>query len=253
MTASPDINHPRVQNWHYWLPMAVFLGIIFLNQYAGLPFPVAYVARTVVVAVILICVWRFYTRVRWNYWQLGLLVGVLGLVQWVGMEMGLIWLRDQFAEGSTIRSLIGLTSMVKPEDSMVYVVPNEIHNPWLLWGFIAVRWTGSTLVVPFMEETFWRDWLWRTVAAPNDFRLQRVGEYDKFSVWLVPVFFALVHVQLLTAVVWALMIAWLLLRTKSIGACIVAHATTNFLLGGWVLLCWQMGWKPLGHAQWFFW
>ena len=38
----------------------------------------------------------------------------------------------------------------------------------------------------------------------------------------------------------ALMISWLLVRTKSLGACIVAHAVTNLLLGIYVL--WAKDW-----------
>jgi hypothetical protein len=40
-----------------------------------------------------------------------------------------------------------------------------------------------------------------------------------------------------------MMIAVLLVRTKSIGACIIAHGVTNFLLGLYVLRT----------HEWFFW
>jgi hypothetical protein len=32
-------------------------------------------------------------------------------------------------------------------------------------------------MVPFMEELFWRDYLWRVTSAPNDFRLMGIGEW----------------------------------------------------------------------------
>ena len=48
---------------------------------------------------------------------------------------------------------------------------------------------------------------------------------------VVPLIFAVVHGNWwLTAIVWALMISLLLAYTKSLGACIIAHATTNLLL-----------------------
>jgi CAAX prenyl protease-like protein len=278
-TFPPDVNHPRVQGWHYWLPFVVFLGFISLYQYVGLSYPLAYVGRTFVVAGILVWLWKYYTKVRWTHLGLGVLVGVIGLFQWVGMELGLIWLRDQFPRGSTMHWLVGLTSMVKPThaawdvtpavvrdwymlkplfetikpESDIYVTPLRIADPTWLVIFLAIRWMGSTLVVPVMEELFWRDWLWRNMAAPNDFKLHKVGEYDKYAFWVIPVFFAFVHVQIVTAVVWALMIAWLLVKTRSIGACIVAHAVTNFLLGAWVIGTWKLQWAPMGYSQWFFW
>jgi len=49
-----------------------------------------------------------------------------------------------------------------------------------------------------------------------------------------------VNVQLVTAFVWGVMIALLLWRTKSLGACIVMHGVTNFLLGAYVL--WTHDW-----------
>jgi membrane protease YdiL (CAAX protease family) len=54
-----------------------------------------------------------------------------------------------------------------------------------------------------------------------------------------------VHIQWITAVVWAVMIGLLLLKTRSIGSCIIAHGVTNFLLGAYVLF-----WTP---HDWYFW
>jgi hypothetical protein len=86
-----------------------------------------------------------------------------------------------------------------------------------------------------MEELFWRDYLWRRWLSPNDIHLAEVGEFDWGAIFLVSAAFASVHIQWITALTWGLMIAWLLVRTKSIGACIIAHAVTNFLLGAYVL------------------
>ncbi len=95
---------------------------------------------------------------------------------------------------------------------------------------------GAVLVVPVMEELFWRDYLWRQILAPSDFKLAEVGEFGWAPFLIVPLAFATVHGNWwLTAVVWGLMIAILLVSTKSLGACIVAHAVTNLLLALYVL------------------
>jgi CAAX prenyl protease-like protein len=131
----------------------------------------------------------------------------------------------------------------------IYDPTTQIEASWLLYGFIAIRLFGATLLVPVMEELFWRDYLWRTIAAPNDFTLVEVGEYDRTAFWVVPLVFSMVHIQWLTAIVWGLLIAWLLVRTKSLGACIVAHAVTNFLLGLYVLISHYV----LKRNEWYFW
>jgi len=59
---------------------------------------------------------------------------------------------------------------------------------------------------------------------------------DGVAVAIVPAGFAFVHGNWwLTSVVWALMIGGLLVYTKSLGACIIAHAVTNLLLALYVL------------------
>ena len=95
---------------------------------------------------------------------------------------------------------------------------------------------GAVLVVPVMEELFWRDYLWRRVVAPNDFKLAAVGEWDWKAYLVVSLAFAVVHGNWwATSIVWGLMIGGLLAYTRSLGACIVMHATTNLLLALYVL------------------
>ena len=221
----------------YILPMAVFMAFTWAGVQWPAIFPIAYASKTAVVAILLIALWPNYTKIRWTHLGLGFLVGVVGVVQWVGMERLLIsqpWL-----------SWTRMISNVKHEAFHPY---DHLNGGWLL-AFFIVRVAGPTLVVPFMEERFWRDFLWRSIASPNDFKLQEIGEYDTTAFWTVPLVFAAVHVQWMTAIVWALMVGWLLWKTRSLGACIVAHATTNFLLGTYVLISWY----GFGRDQWFFW
>jgi CAAX prenyl protease-like protein len=225
--------------WEYVLPMAVFLLFTFAGGNWKEFYPLSYVLKTLVVACLLVWVWPRIRGVRWTHLGLGVLVGVIGVVQWVGMEKLLM-----------SQGWLSWTRMIGDIRGEAFR-PTEFfrENPALMWAFIAIRWLGPTLVVPVMEELFWRNWLWRNVIAPNDFRLAQVGEYDRSAFWLIPLGFAMVHPQWLTAIVWALLIAWLLVKTRSIGACIVAHGVTNFLLGAYVLTAhYALGWD-----EWYFW
>src|SRR5687767_6250977 len=121
-----------------------------------------------------------------------------------------------------------------PED--VFDPTKAFGSAGMMWSFVAVRIIGAVLVVPVMEELFWRDYLWRQIIAPNDFKLARVGEWDWKALVGVSLLFAVVHGNWwLTSIVWALMIGGLLVYTKSLGACIIAHAVTNLLLAVYVL------------------
>ncbi len=232
--------------WPLWLPMAVFMAIIWVGSFFADSLPYAYLARTFIVGGLLIVIWKHIPKITWTHLGLGVIVGVVGTVQWIGMELGLIYLvgREGFK--------LGPLQLVSNIDKF-YDYPAAFADPNMLYAFLAVRLLGPVLVVPIVEELFWRNWLWRTIIAPADIRLARVGEYDRNAFWLVPVAFAFVHVQFLTAIVWGLLIAWLLVRTKSLGACIVAHALTNLLLGLWVLATWKLNYVPFGVTHWFFW
>lgn len=218
--------------WAYVIPMAIFLGLTQIGSSWKEFFPATYIAKTILAAVALWLLWPKYTKVRWNHWWLGVIVGVIGVVQWVGMEKLLM-----------SQPWLFWTRMIRNIAAEAFNPYEQIHSQAYLWTFLIFRFLGPVLVVPVMEELFWRDFLWRTIAAPNDFKLADVGEYDKSAFWLVPLFFAMVHVQWLTAIVWGLMIAILLVRTRSLGACIIAHGVTNLLLGIYVL------WTK----EWFFW
>jgi CAAX prenyl protease-like protein len=217
----------------YILPMATFLVLIWVGTlgaetgHGNTFYPYAYAARAFIVGVMLLLFRHAYTKIRWSYWWLGLVVGVIGLFQWVGMQL---FLQHHF-------------EWFKPDEKAFN--PNHFfQNPTIRWAFIAIRLFGAALVVPFMEELFWRDFCWRSIIAPNDFKLAQVGEWDWKAFVAIPIIFSFVHLPWWpTAIVWAFMIGALLVITKSLGACIIAHATTNLLLGLYVL-----------HTkQWFFW
>ncbi len=210
----------RVRNdLAYIIPMGVFLAFTQIGAWWPSFYPHSYVLKTAIVAVLLIVLWPCYTKIRWDYWWLGILMGVIGVVQWVGMEKLLLHFFPNY-----------LRPHVEVFDPFAAIASNPMRT-----AFIAFRWAGPTLVVPFMEELFWRDFAWRTIIAPNDFKLARVGEYDPKAWMLVSLIFAAVHVQWMTAIVWGLMIGGLLIATQSLGACIIMHGVTNFLLGLYVL------------------
>jgi len=224
--AAQPLRPPRVSDdLAYVLPMLAFLVFVWVGgSWKSLYVP-AYVARALTVPILLAVLWRHYTKVRWNGWWLGVIVGVFGVFQWVLMQK---WIEAHLGHLPTLRP-------PKPED--VFNPWRDIHaGPAAVWAFIAVRVAGAALVVPVMEELFWRDYLWRQILSPNNFKLAAIGEWAWAPFLGTSVFFCTVHGHWWpTAIVWGLMVASLLAYTKSIGACIVAHAVTNALLAAYVL------------------
>jgi len=204
----------------YILPMGIFLGITWCSATWPQFYPHFYAAKALVVAAALVCFWKQYTPIRWNHWWLGVIVGVVGIFQWVGMQL---WLQNNF-------------DFFKPSPDVFNPEKFFEGRQSLMYAFFAVRMFGAVLVVPVMEELFWRDFAWRTIIAPNDFKLAQVGEWDWKAFVGISLVFAVVHGNWwLTSIVWAAMVAGLLVYTKSLGACIIAHAVTNLLLAVYVL------------------
>ncbi len=209
----------------YIAPMGVFLILTWLGanetfkRIVPHAYPVIYATKTIVVGCLLALLWRNYTKIRWNHWWLGILVGVVGIFQWVPMQL---WLQKHF-------------EFFRPSGD-AFNPTTEFATPAALYAFFTIRLIGAVLVVPVMEELFWRDFLWRQILAPHDFKLARVGEWNWIPFVVVSSAFAVVHGNWwLTSIVWALMIACLLVYTKSLGACIIAHAVTNLFLGVYVI------------------
>jgi CAAX prenyl protease-like protein len=104
--------------------------------------------------------------------------------------------------------------------------------------FRAIR---GALLVPVIEELFWRAWLMRWLIQP-DFRSVPLGAYVPQAFWITAGLFALEHgpywdVGLLAGIAYG----WWMVRTRSLGDCALAHAVTNGCLAAYVL--WSGQWQ----------
>jgi uncharacterized protein len=115
-------------------------------------------------------------------------------------------------------------------------------QPGLYWSTVAFRFLRLVVVVPLIEEIFWRGFLLRYLIA-EDFERIPFGSFSWLSFGVVTLLFALSHSKadwvatLLTGALYNL-VAY---RTKSLSSCILTHAVTNLLLGLWIMQTRQWG------------
>jgi len=107
---------------------------------------------------------------------------------------------------------------------------------------LSLRFLRGAMVVPIVEELFWRGWLPRWLDRPDDFRAQALGSFTRFSFWATAVLFALEHgaywdVGFLAGLIYN----WWMTRTRRIGDLILCHAVTNACLGVYVLMSGRWG------------
>ena len=107
-------------------------------------------------------------------------------------------------------------------------------NGQLLWPLIVLRWTGASLIVPVMEELFWRSFLMRWIRSPQ-FETVLPQQVGLKAIVLTTFVFTLAHTLWLAAVIAGLAYALLYVRTGKLWVPIIAHAVTNGVLGVWVV------------------
>ena len=107
---------------------------------------------------------------------------------------------------------------------------------------IALRLLGAALLVPVMEELFWRSFLMRWLQAPV-FEGVDPRQVGLKALVLSTFVFMLAHPLWLAAIVAGLAYALLYRRSGKLWTAVIAHAVTNGALGLWVV---QTG-------QWQFW
>jgi hypothetical protein len=102
------------------------------------------------------------------------------------------------------------------------------------WTLAVPRLVGAALLVPLMEEIFWRSFLMRWLQHPL-FESVVPARVGLKAVVLATFLFVLAHTLWLAAAVAGLAYAWLYIRTGKLWVAVIAHAVTNATLGAWVL------------------
>ena len=184
-----------------------------------------YGATVVVVGGLLAWFWREYgeltaqTRPSLAEAALGIGVGVLVFALWINLDAP--WMQ------------IGTPSAT--------FLPLDLQGH-LIWPLVIVRWIGAALIVPVMEELFWRSFLMRWIQSPQFESVvpQRVALK---AIVLSTFVFTLAHTLWLAAIIAGLAYAWLYVRTGKLWVPVLAHAVTNGVLGVWVVM----------SGQWSFW
>lgn len=105
-------------------------------------------------------------------------------------------------------------------------------NADIFW--LICRWSGSALVVPVIEELFWRSYLMRRLDGA-DFMSVSPAMVTAYAIAVSSVLFAVEHQLWLAGLLAGLVYAWLYRQFQVLWVSILAHVTTNAVLGIWVV------------------
>ncbi|MFO0909320.1 MAG: CAAX prenyl protease-related protein [Isosphaeraceae bacterium] len=214
------------QAWPYVVPMVGFLALTSVESYlptasGGVPSPVWYpLFYTFKLLVVMGLAWL--CRSAWLdlvprpgpvLAGVSVLIGAAVIVAWVGLD-------------GRYPSISWLGQRVAFDPAVIPVVPRI--------GFLTVRFIGLVLVVPLIEELFYRSFLLRWIVDP-DIRRVPIGTATLSGLAATTAVFALSHPEWLPAALTALAWGLLVRQTRSVSACVISHSAANLILGIYVL------------------
>ena len=213
----------------YVVPMAVFIGLLgfvsLLKMIGGsfwLASPEYWVfpLQTVVCGALL-----FWYRREYDFHGLKHVFITLA----IAVAVFLLWISPQ--------AFFGFAARTEGFDPSTFAA-----QPGAYWATSGFRFLRLVVVVPLVEEIFWRGFLLRYFI--NDkFETVPFGAFSWLSFTVVTIGFTLAHSSAdwpAAAATGALynLVAY---RTKSLASCVLAHVATNLLLGVWIMNTKQWG------------
>jgi hypothetical protein len=197
-------------------PFAVFAFLtLFQGQFGEASQYWVYAFKTAIGAWLLWAVKPCVREMQWKFSWEAVAAGIAVFVAWVGLD--------------------GLYPMLAER--------SESFNPNRTYGagsapamtFIGVRLIGSSLVVPMLEEVFYRSFLYRCMIESRFLEIP-LARFDLRAFLIVGAVFGVSHYEWLPGILCGFIYQGLVCRKDRLGDAIAAHAFTNFLLGLWVVL-----------------
>jgi uncharacterized protein len=219
----PDDSQPSTIA--YVAPFLAFVGLMAVEKVLPFPPQILYAIRFFVVAALIATVsWRVLSFRASSPW-LSVAIGVAVFAIWIAPDVLFDYRHHWLFENS----LTGAATSSLPPHLKVD------------WSFILLRSASCAILVPILEELFWRGWLMRWLIS-NNFLSVPLGTYAPSAFWIVALLFASEHgpyweVGLAAGIVYN----WWMVRTRNLADCILAHAVTNAVLSVYVLFTghWQ--------------
>lgn len=206
--------------WARVVPFAVLLILTGLQGRLGEASTYwVYVLKTVVAAGLVWSARRAIPEIQWRFSWEAVAAGILVLLLWVGLDG---YYPKAGSEGPIWNPLTAFS------------------NRTVGWFFVAVRLAGSTLLIPVLEEVFYRSLVYRYLMR-KDFEAVPLRTFAWVPLLVTCGLFAAEHREWLPGFLCGLIFQGLVLRKNRLGDAIMAHAITNCLLGVWVV--WSGQWR----------
>ena len=245
-----DSGLPGLLARHRWLiyvlPLAVFLAVTQLEPtppdvdtaaeaaesgwlaIAYENYPSVYTLKIGLTLLAMGFVWPGYRCYPFHVNPQAFGVGIVGVALWIGICS--LRLEERLLIPLGLEGVLGLG-----QRSAFNPLVELAGSPAWAWGFLAIRFFGLVVVVAVIEEFFLRGFLMRYVVQDQWWKVP-FGSPHWGGIALATVAAMAMHpAEMFAELVWFSLVTWLMLRTRNIWDCVVAHGTTNLLLGLYVV------------------
>jgi len=200
-------------------PFVVFMIWLAVDKWIPLANPAKEIARDGVLVAAIVGFSRGVLPARAPHWVSSVTLGIVVCALWIAPDMLIPGWRAHWLFENSITGR--LTTSIPPASL----------TPLML----VLRTARATLLVPVIEELFWRGWLPRWIQSSRFDRIP-LGQYTPLAFWATAVLFAAEHgpfweVGLVTGIIYN----WWMRRTRSLGDLMLVHAVTNLSLSLFVI------------------
>ncbi len=247
MSTTSQTKDPELLTRAHVIPFAVFMAFMILLQFVGGfiewkhpdapwwrqdPAHFVYPVQTLVALGCLFHyrrVYRFDWSLKWAF--VGIVFGTIGIGFWLlPTVLYDAWGLTGKTEG--ILKWLGFADRNEGFD------PRIFQNPAAYWTSLIFRFIRAAIVVALVEEIFWRGFLMRFVCDwEGDYWKQPFGRATWLSFAVVTGLFMLAHApaDYAGAFIYGSLTYLLCIWSKSLGTCVIMHATANFLMGIYIM------------------
>lgn len=211
-----------------------------------------YTARSIggLILLALFRPWRWYPKLNPKNIPAAIGVGIFILVVWVGFETP--WMIDT-APGVTEWYDRLFVDLMKPfQTRELFDIGNGVMAPYEVieegefaglhvydpkasgWLLFAIHMFGTSVFIAVIEEFFYRGFLYRWMQGSPFFKIDS-GNLHWPMLLLISLFFSVSHFEWGAAIICGIAYGLLYIKTRDIWASVIAHGTTNFLLGLYVI------------------
>ena len=196
------------------------------------PAQIVYPLQTLVALGFLVYFWRSYTfNWSWKWGLAGVGFGAVGIGFWLLPTV----LYEAWGLKENPGGWLGMLGVEARKEGFD---PGVFDNPFAYWASLSFRFLRAAVVVALVEEIFWRGFVMRLACDwEGDYWKQPFGKHRWLSYLIVTGLFVVAHSSsdYAGAFVYGTMTYLLCVWSKNLGACVIMHATANFLMGVYIM------------------